>query len=232
MASLTLITPTNYKEFLSANESKLVVLFFDAPFTDQKAIVDKAINSIKEVDEFKDSVIIGQVDVEECNDLAVELDVNSVPAVLFIYKGSKIRRVDTLEATNLPKLLKEELTKQDLLAGKGDSSSASRPDDKDKFTDYLKSLTNRAPVMLFMKGNSDTPRCGFSKQIIALLNKHKVEYKTFDILLDEQVRQGLKEFSDWPTYPQLYVKGEFIGGLDIVKQLDDSGELASTLGAS
>ncbi|XP_063076924.1 glutaredoxin 3 isoform X2 [Engraulis encrasicolus] len=93
----------------------------------------------------------------------------------------------------------------------------------------LKSLINKHSVMLFMKGNKEAARCGFSRQILELMNGAGVDYDTFDILSDEEVRQGLKTFSNWPTYPQLYVKGELIGGLDIVKELKESGELASVL---
>uniref|UniRef100_A0A8C9EZ08 Glutaredoxin 3 n=1 Tax=Pavo cristatus TaxID=9049 RepID=A0A8C9EZ08_PAVCR len=98
-----------------------------------------------------------------------------------------------------------------------------------KLEDRLKSLINRAPVMLFMKGNKQTAKCGFSKQIIEIINNTGVDYETFDILEDEEVRQGLKTFSNWPTYPQLYVKGELVGGLDIVKELKESGELVPIL---
>ncbi|KAJ8960613.1 hypothetical protein NQ318_013905 [Aromia moschata] len=85
--------------------------------------------------------------------------------------------------------------------------------------------------MLFMKGNRTTPRCGFSRQIIEILNNTGAKYETFDILTDEEVRQGLKTYSDWPTYPQLYVNGELIGGLDIVKEMVTAGEFASALNA-
>ncbi|KAF7286770.1 hypothetical protein GWI33_004392 [Rhynchophorus ferrugineus] len=93
----------------------------------------------------------------------------------------------------------------------------------------LKSLINTSKVMLFMKGDRTTPRCGFSRKIIEILNDTGVTYETFDILQDEEVRQGLKTYSDWPTYPQLYVNGDLIGGLDIVKELLASGELPATL---
>ncbi|GAB5578888.1 glutaredoxin-3 isoform X1 [Prionailurus iriomotensis] len=117
-----------------------------------------------------------------------------------------------------------------------------------KLEERLKVLTNKASVMLFMKGNKQEAKCGFSKQILEILNstgslagaqEHRavsarmfggdVEYETFDILEDEEVRQGLKTFSNWPTYPQLYVKGELVGGLDIVKELKDNGELLPVL---
>lgn len=68
-----------------------------------------------------------------------------------------------------------------------------------------------------MKGSPNAPRCGFSRTLVGILNELNAKYETFDILEDEEVRQGLKTFSNWPTYPQVYVNGEFIGGLDIIK---------------
>ena len=73
--------------------------------------------------------------------------------------------------------------------------------------------------MLFMKGNPEAPRCGFSQKTVNLLRQEKVEFGWFDILEDEAVRQQLKKINDWPTYPQIIVKGELIGGLDIVKEM-------------
>ncbi|KAJ3150282.1 Glutaredoxin 3 [Geranomyces michiganensis] len=93
----------------------------------------------------------------------------------------------------------------------------------------LKTLINKAPVMLFMKGNPETPRCGFSRQITGLLKENNIDYKTFDILEDDEVRQGLKTYSSWPTYPQLYIKGELVGGLDIVREMIESGEFKAML---
>ena len=91
----------------------------------------------------------------------------------------------------------------------------------------LKSLINRERIMLFMKGSPDTPKCGFSRVTVQILKDQKVEFGTFDILTDEEVRQGLKEYSDWPTFPQLYIDGELVGGLDILKELVTSGEFAT-----
>jgi len=90
-------------------------------------------------------------------------------------------------------------------------------------------LINSAPVMVFMKGNPSTPKCGFSKQLMEILEDTKITFNTFDILTDEEVRQGLKKFSNWPTFPQVYVKGELIGGLDIIKELVEAGDLVATL---
>merc|ERR1712130_886612 len=93
----------------------------------------------------------------------------------------------------------------------------------------LKTLTHQAPVMVFMKGNPSEPKCGFSRQLMTILEETKVPFSTFDILTDDEVRQGLKAFSNWPTYPQVYVKGELVGGLDIVKELVEAGDLVPTL---
>ncbi|KAI9848498.1 MAG: monothiol glutaredoxin grx4 [Thelocarpon superellum] len=82
----------------------------------------------------------------------------------------------------------------------------------------LTSLVQAAPVMLFMKGTPSSPQCGFSRQLVGLLRERGVRYGFFNILADDEVRQGLKEFADWPTFPQLWVKGELVGGLDIVKE--------------
>ncbi|GAA5908113.1 hypothetical protein JCM8208_003693 [Rhodotorula glutinis] len=86
-------------------------------------------------------------------------------------------------------------------------------------------LMNQSDVVLFMKGDRNTPRCGFSQKIVGILEGHKVDYTTFDILNDEGVRQKLKELNEWPTFPQLIIKGEFVGGLDVVKEMEEAGEL-------
>lgn len=93
----------------------------------------------------------------------------------------------------------------------------------------LRALINQAPIVLFMKGSPTTPRCGFSRQICELLNNESISYAYFDILGDNEVRDGLKKLSDWPTYPQLYVKGTLVGGLDIVKEMKAAGPLAEQL---
>ena len=89
----------------------------------------------------------------------------------------------------------------------------------------IKELINDNDVCLFMKGTPDNPQCGFSMTVSNILKHLKVEFNGINVLEDENLRQGIKDFSDWPTIPQLYVKGEFIGGCDIVKELFEKGEL-------
>ncbi|XWS15736.1 hypothetical protein CRYUN_Cryun34aG0027300 [Craigia yunnanensis] len=93
----------------------------------------------------------------------------------------------------------------------------------------LRSLINSSPVMLFMKGKPDEPKCGFSNKVVEILKQEKVDFESFDILLDDEVRQGLKVFSNWSSYPQLYIKGDLIGGSDIVLEMQKSGELKRVL---
>nr|GMC81568.1 monothiol glutaredoxin-S17 [Ipomoea batatas]GMC83868.1 monothiol glutaredoxin-S17 [Ipomoea batatas]GMC88208.1 monothiol glutaredoxin-S17 [Ipomoea batatas] len=100
---------------------------------------------------------------------------------------------------------------------------------KDTLEDRLKKLVNSSPVILFMKGSPEAPRCGFSSKVVNALKEEGIEFGSFDILSDEEVRQGLKTFSNWPTYPQLYYKGELVGGCDIILELKNNGELKSTL---
>ncbi|PQE04099.1 putative glutaredoxin protein [Rutstroemia sp. NJR-2017a BVV2] len=89
---------------------------------------------------------------------------------------------------------------------------------KEDLHERLSNLVKAAPVMLFMKGTPSAPQCGFSRQLVALLREKSVKYGFFNILADDEVRQGLKEFADWPTFPQLWIDGELVGGLDIVKE--------------
>ena len=87
---------------------------------------------------------------------------------------------------------------------------------KEALVARLTELVKAAPVMLFMKGTPSSPQCGFSRQLVGILRERSIKYGFFNILADEDVRQGLKEFADWPTFPQLWVDGELVGGLDIV----------------
>jgi len=93
----------------------------------------------------------------------------------------------------------------------------------------IKNLINDNQVCLFMKGTPDAPQCGFSMAVSNVLKHLNVDFKGINVLEDENLRQGIKDFSDWPTIPQLYVKQEFIGGCDIVKEMFETGELKKIL---
>ena len=104
-----------------------------------------------------------------------------------------------------------------------------KKDETTSLNDKLKQLINRHRIMLFMKGIPSSPKCRFSRQIVDILDSFNVSYDAFNILEDDEVRQGLKVYSDWPTYPQLYVEGDLVGGLDIIEEMVESGDLEDLL---
>jgi monothiol glutaredoxin len=95
--------------------------------------------------------------------------------------------------------------------------------------DRIKQDITDHPVVLFMKGTPVFPQCGFSAAVVQILSHLGVKFKGIDVLADPEIRQGIKEFSSWPTIPQLYVKGEFVGGCDIVREMFETGELTEVL---
>ena len=94
----------------------------------------------------------------------------------------------------------------------------------------IESLLSSSHVVLFMKGTRRAPQCGFSNQTVDLLDRYLDDYATVDVMLDAEVRDGMNAFSTWPTFPQLYAGGEFLGGADIIRELEEQGELAAALG--
>ena len=93
----------------------------------------------------------------------------------------------------------------------------------------IEELVQNHPVCLFMKGTPDQPQCGFSARVVQILNFLKINYHHFDVLSDESIRQGIKEYGNWPTIPQLYIKKELFGGCDIIQEQFQSGELEKSL---
>ena len=95
----------------------------------------------------------------------------------------------------------------------------------DKISIEIENNNKLDDVVLYMKGNPTFPQCGFSSTVVQILKHLGVDFKSYDVLQDDKLREGIKEFSNWPTIPQLYVKGEFIGGCDIIREMFDKGEL-------
>lgn len=93
----------------------------------------------------------------------------------------------------------------------------------------IEALIQSSPIFVFMKGTKLMPQCGFSNNVVQILNAMGMAFETFDVLSDMEIRQGIKDFSEWPTIPQVYVKGEFIGGSDILIEMYNSGELKEKL---
>eukprot|EP00008_Paramoeba_atlantica_P004713 CAMPEP_0201489840 /NCGR_PEP_ID=MMETSP0151_2-20130828/23919_1 /ASSEMBLY_ACC=CAM_ASM_000257 /TAXON_ID=200890 /ORGANISM="Paramoeba atlantica, Strain 621/1 / CCAP 1560/9" /LENGTH=323 /DNA_ID=CAMNT_0047875555 /DNA_START=3 /DNA_END=974 /DNA_ORIENTATION=+ len=171
-------------------------------------------------------------DADTSPSLASRFEVSAVPYFLF-FKNGKV--VDRLEGASAPKVVQkvDEFSKKaiEIAQGEGEGPSSSSPS-KIELESRLKSLINRAPVMLFMKGSPDAAKCKFSRKTVDLLKEEGIQFSSFDILNDLDVRQGLKEYSNWPTYPQLYIKGKLIGGVDILVQLKEDDELQELVAAA
>jgi len=166
-----------------------------------------------------------QIEAESVDDVAEQFQVTSVPCFVFIKDGKEIDRLTGADALVLAKKI-ENYTSVSAPEGSGVPQSNNGAS---LLNQRLEKLVKYAPIMLFMKGTPDAPQCGFSKQMCELLKSNKIPFSAFNILSDNDVRQGLKEFSNWKTYPQLYVNGELVGGLDIVKELHEEGELITMI---
>lgn len=218
MANLVEVTSQQQLEELFGKAGKcLTVLHFQAAWAPQCVQMNEV---MAELAKEHTHVTFVKLEAEAVPEVSEKYGISSVPTFLFFKAGEKIDSLDGAHALELTKKVQR-------LAVSGGQTGA----DENSGTDLnqrLKKLINTAPCMLFMKGTSQEPRCGFSRQIVALLKQHNIQFSTFDILSDEEVRQGLKTYSNWPTYPQVYVNGELVGGLDIVKELAESGELENT----
>jgi len=206
--------------------SGLLVTHFTAAWAPQCQQVD---DCLLELAKQTQGVTYCAVAAEELAAVSQRLAVVAVPTVVVAAGGAVRGRVDGARPAQVAALVTQEAAK---LAASGsafkqpslESSVPAEPSDED-----LRALVGSSPVLLFMKGSPASPQCGFSRTTVALLAELKAQYTSFDILRHQGVRQRLKEFSQWPTYPQLYVKGELVGGLDILKEMKESGELGAML---
>lgn len=108
-------------------------------------------------------------------------------------------------------------------------ANANLDDAQSEIFELIRQEINNNEIALFMKGSQDFPQCGFSAMVVGILHSMGVKFKAIDVLSSDDLRQGIKDFSDWPTIPQLYVKGEFIGGCDIVRNLYEAGDLSDII---
>lgn len=177
------------------------------------------------------STVFLQVNAEEIADVAEDYEVSAVPFVVLERDGKVLHRLSGADTQGLSDALARESIRKAIPPALPTNGPVSTEPEQEEETEEdedldtrLKRLTTAAPVMLFMKGTPAAPQCGFSRQLVGLLRERSVRYGFFNILADDDVRQGLKEFSDWPTFPQLYVDGELVGGLDIVREMMETGE--------
>ncbi|KAK4128263.1 glutaredoxin [Parathielavia appendiculata] len=215
--------------------STLLIVSFHAPWAApcaQMAIVLSTLASEYPVTEPPSTSWV-KINAEDLSDISEAYNVTAVPFLVLIRNGQVLETVSGSSAVKVRDAIERHASKagaatttsaNGLGAGAGGNSEGEVTTEEDpekkkqELFRRLGDLVKAAPVMLFMKGTPSEPKCGFSRQMVGILRDNAVKYGFFNILADDEVRQGLKEFADWPTFPQLWVDGELVGGLDIVKE--------------
>lgn len=212
----------------SASGRALVLLFTSAwhpPCKQMRVVCDALAKQTP-------TVIFGEVDAEEVSDVTeLYAQVESVPTTVILRGGQVVDTLQGANAVELTALVNKHSRPSAVAAPAAAAAAPSEAESQAQLHARLGKLVRASPVMAFIKGTPDAPRCGFTKQLLALLKEQAIEFGSFDILSDQTVREGLKTFSNWPTYPQLYIDGELVGGLDVIKELAAAGELASMVPA-
>ncbi|KAF4509732.1 hypothetical protein G6O67_003874 [Ophiocordyceps sinensis] len=236
MSIISVITSNSEWEQLlaSAPASALIVVSFHAPWAAPCAQMATVLETLASEYPGADppSTLWASINAEDLSDISETYDVTAVPFLVLLRNGQVVETVSGSNAVKVRAAIE--------MHARGESGAASRTGvtngiqkitaqpqqdqskvdtekQKEDLQKRLGDLVKAAPVMLFMKGTPGSPQCGFSRQVVAILRENSVKYGFFNILADDEVRQGLKEFADWPTYPQLWMDGELVGGLDIVK---------------
>ncbi|KAJ7107040.1 thioredoxin-like protein [Mycena epipterygia] len=233
-SSSNLVTVTDAPHFqalLSTDLTRVSLINFWAPWaapcTQMNAVV-------AELAKKHPNILVLNVEAEEQADIAESFDIEAVPSFVVLRGHTLLTRIAGADAPALTQAISTHSTAPiPAYAPKSHTDNAPRAagETPEELDARLQRLMTQSKVVLFMKGNPAEPRCGFSRKIAALLKEQGVQFSSFDILEDEDVRQGLKKLNDWPTFPQLIVNGELVGGLDIVQEMVESGEFKELMGA-
>ncbi|PHH59885.1 hypothetical protein CDD81_2404 [Ophiocordyceps australis] len=240
MSTMTEITSLDEWEQLlgSLPASTLAIVSFHAPWAAPCAQMATVLSTLAAEYPLTEppSTAWVSVNAEELSDISETYNVTAVPYLVLLRNGRVVETVSGSSAVKVRTAIETHargasslpaaaaangLPKQQEAVSPRDHEQCSVPDavtQKEDLFKRLAHLVKAAPVMLFMKGTPASPQCGFSRQMVGLLREHSVKYGFFNILADDEVRQGLKEYAEWPTYPQLWIDGELVGGLDIVKE--------------
>ncbi|KAL2261846.1 hypothetical protein VTK26DRAFT_3166 [Humicola hyalothermophila] len=236
MSSIKEITSVQgWEEHVSSlPPSTLLIISFHAPWAAPCAQMATVLSTLASEYPVTDppSTSWVSINAEEMSDISETYNVTAVPFLVLIRNGEVLETVSGSSAVKVREAIERHAsnsgaatTGPNAAAGNTGGEATTEEDPEKKKQELFKrlgDLVKAAPVMLFMKGTPSEPKCGFSRQMVGILRDNAVKYGFFNILADDDVRQGLKEFADWPTFPQLWIDGELVGGLDIVKE-----ELAS-----
>ncbi|GAA5827376.1 hypothetical protein JCM11251_003786 [Rhodosporidiobolus azoricus] len=247
-------SPTHLQTLLSADLQRVSVLYFRADWAEPCKTMDSVTTELAKRWE---SVLFLSIEAEALPDISESFEVDAVPYFILLRGHTLLTRLSGAQPAVLSAAIKSHASKPSALSSSSQSPIAAQTvyqpgaeqatgsagaggtlvdggadeieESDEELEKRCQELMTQSDVVLFMKGDRNTPRCGFSQKMIGILNEHVPEYTTFDILSDEGVRQKLKEMNEWPTFPQLLIKGEFVGGLDVVKEMVESGELTEML---
>ncbi|SCU87344.1 LAFA_0E06172g1_1 [Lachancea sp. 'fantastica'] len=235
-----------FTELTTENSAgKLITLYFHTSWAEPCKTMSAVVSALSE-EPVNQEVLFLSVNADDNAEIAELFEVTSVPYFVLIRNGTILHELSGADPKEFVKVLSRFngslASKPESSAGQGAPAGATagatadadeeeeeeadeEAESEEELIERLKKLTQAAPVMLFMKGTPSEPKCGFSRQMVGILREYQVRFGFFDILKDDSVRQGLKKFSDWPTFPQLYISGEFQGGLDIIKEsLEEDSE--------
>ncbi|BGP33258.1 glutaredoxin [Rhodotorula toruloides] len=246
-------SPEDLQAKLSAALDKVSVLYFRTDWAEPCKTMDGV---MLELAKRYEAVLFLSIEAEALPDISESFEVDAVPYFILLRGHTLLTRLSGAQPSVLSAALKSHASKPSALSASSQQPLAAKtiyqPDEKasgsasasgtvalggqgdveeseEELAARCDKLMKQSDVVLFMKGDRETPRCGFSQKIVGILDSQKIDYSTFDILQDEGVRQKLKEINEWPTFPQLIIKGEFVGGLDVVKEMEESGELQEML---
>ncbi|KIJ51082.1 hypothetical protein M422DRAFT_27149 [Sphaerobolus stellatus SS14] len=222
----------HFQQLLSQDLNRVSLINFWAPWAEPCKQMNQV---VIELARKYPNVLVLQVEAESLEDIAESFEIEAVPSFVILRGHSLLSRIAGADASALSSALATQARSPPSARSTTDRAPQAAIDDYEETEEQLnrrmRKLMQQSKVVLFMKGNPDAPRCGFSRQTVQLLRDHGVEFSSFDILSDESVRQGLKLLNNWPTFPQIIVNGEFIGGLDVLRESIESGELDEIMSA-
>ncbi|CCL99932.1 uncharacterized protein FIBRA_01957 [Fibroporia radiculosa] len=215
----------HFQSLLSADLERVSLINFWAPWAEPcKQMNDVVLELAKKYPQ----VLVLQVEAEEQSDISESFEIEAVPAFIILRGHTLLGRVSGADAPALTEMIAKHTRPPPSVKPLSSSDRAPAEPEKEETPEELNArlhgLMLKDNIVLFMKGEPDAPRCGFSRRMVALLREQGVKFSHFDILTDDKVRSGLKVLNSWPTFPQLIIKGEFVGGLDVVQEMVENGE--------
>lgn len=244
MGVIEIESEQQFTELTKTDPSKLIALYFHTPWAGPCKTMNQVFKTLADSKESDNSIIFLSINADELPEISEIFEVSAVPYFLLIRNQTILKELSGADPKEFIQALNQfsnntnstTTSNNDNVQASINSTTANTnsnntttnapevEESEEALNERLNKLTKAAPIMLFMKGSPSSPQCGFSRQLVAILREHQVRFGFFDILKDDSVRQGLKKFSDWPTFPQLYINGEFQGGLDIIKESIEDDE--------